>query len=271
MDNIVMTVCNRPPDQEDVGLEEACYSEMTCLVDEGRTGGAAYLNFSKALGTVSHNTLIGKLMKYRLNDGKVHSKFTDGTKLEQMADIPDGCAAILRDHIRQEKWASTRHQYRLEVDQLEVSLAEKDLGVFIDIKLAVEGGDPSSLLSTGEITSGIVSRSGLPSLGEAWTYCRESSKASVIQGEAEKVGTVQPGEENAQGDLIYVYKYLMGGVRTKGNLHKLKHRKFHLNIRKRFGLGWVFQTVRVFEHGNGLSREVVESLFGGRVGLDDIQ
>jgi len=73
-------------------------------------------------------------------------------------------------------------------------------------------------------------------------------------------------EERLRGDLINSYKYLKGGCqedgarfftvvpsdRTRGNGHKWKHSKFHLNTRKNFF------TLRETEHWNRLPREVVD-------------
>ena len=75
------------------------------------------------------------------------------------------------------------------------------------------------------------------------------------------------GTGAVRGDLINAYKYLQGGCqevgaklfsvvpsdRTRGNRHKLRHRKFQLKMRKNFF------PLRMMEPWPRLPREAVES------------
>ncbi|RMC13266.1 hypothetical protein DUI87_10800 [Hirundo rustica rustica] len=139
-----------------------------------------------------------------------------------------------------------------------------------------EGGDPAPLLGPGEPTSGVLypvldssgqERQGATGKGpvEAIKMIRDLEHLSHEES-LRKLGLFSLEKRRLRGALINPYKPLKGGCQEEGarlysvvpknwirsNGHKLKHKKFHLNMRKNFF------TLRVAEPWNRLPRKVVD-------------
>lgn len=153
-------------------------------------------------------------------------------------------------------------------------VAEKDNGILGCIKKDVASRSsevilPSTLPWRGLIWSP-VSSSGLFSSRKTGKYWKESSwglKRWLGPGESPSWGETERFTWRKLRDLINAYKYQMnrcqvGGTRLfsvicskrrRGQSHKLRHGRFHLNVRKD-----VFN-LRVRENWSRLPRKVVES------------
>ncbi|KAK4806182.1 hypothetical protein QYF61_001105, partial [Mycteria americana] len=256
---------------------------------------------------VSLTLIPGKILINDLDDEAeyiLRKVFADGTKLGGVADRPEGGAAIQRDLDRLEKWAdgnlmkfnkgkcqvlhlgrnNPRHQYMLGATQLESSLAEMDVGLLVDTRLNMS----QQCALVAKVANGILgcirrsvasrSREGMLPLcsalvrphleyvQERWRYWRKSNEGPLKMKELEHLSYEEklskPGQRS-EGSRD----------RTRGSGHKLKHGRFHLNIRKVLGLflGVFFLFVCFFDGEGDQALEQVAQRACGISLLGDIK
>lgn len=118
-------------------------------------------------------------------------------------------------------------------------------------------------------SSGFPVQEGLEHIGKSPVegHQDDGGTGALLWGKTERAGAVQAAEEKAPGGLLCVCKYLKGGcgqVRarlfsvlpsagTRGNVHKLEHRRFPVNIRKQFCAVCVWVLVQVVQRGCEIS------------------
>ncbi|KAK4818016.1 hypothetical protein QYF61_004129 [Mycteria americana] len=168
------------------------------------------------------------------------SKFAGDTKLEGVANMPEGCAAIQRDPNRLEKWANRIlmkfNKGKCKVLHFWAPHDKKDIEVLERVQRRAT-----------KLVKGLEHKSDEERLRELGLFSLQKWRL--------------------RGDLIALYNYLKGGCskvgvslfsqvtsdRKRGSGIKLCQERFRPDIRKNFF------TERVVKHWNRLPREVVES------------